>query len=62
MVVRRSFSEGGKPRPTTSSTITLGSGKRLLPTGLHQTFSLTAATPYPSGVVRLHYARQQGTA
>jgi dihydrofolate reductase len=42
--------------------ITLGSGKRLLPSGLHQTFSLRAATPYPSGVVRLHYARQQGTA
>ena len=42
--------------------ITLGSGKRLLPTGLHQTFTLTGATPYPSGVVRLHYARQQGTA
>ena len=42
--------------------ITLGSGKRLLPSGLHQTFRLRAATPYPSGVVRLHYARQQGTA
>ena len=37
-------------------------GKRLLPNGLHQTFNLTAATSYPSGVVRLHYTRQQGTA
>jgi hypothetical protein len=37
-------------------------GKRLLPNGLHQTFNLTAATSYPSGVVRLHYKRQRGTA
>jgi dihydrofolate reductase len=40
--------------------LTLGSGKRLLPSGLHTTFALTSATPYPSGVVGLHYARQRG--
>src|ERR687886_759197 len=38
--------------------LTLGGGKRLLPEGVHATFSLTSATPYPSGVVGLHYARQ----
>jgi dihydrofolate reductase len=38
--------------------LTLGSGKRLLPSGVHTTFALTSATPYPSGVVGLHYARQ----
>jgi dihydrofolate reductase len=38
--------------------LTLGSGKRLLPSGVHTTFTLTSATPYPSGVVGLHYARQ----
>jgi dihydrofolate reductase len=39
--------------------LTLGSGKRLLPNGVHSTFRLTSATPYPSGVVGLHYARQR---
>jgi dihydrofolate reductase len=39
--------------------LTLGGGKRLLPDGVHATFSLVSATPYPSGVVGLHYARQQ---
>lgn len=38
--------------------VTLGSGKRLLPNGLHRAFTLTSTTPYPSGVVGLHYARQ----
>jgi dihydrofolate reductase len=38
--------------------LTLGNGKRVFPNGLHATFSLTSATPYPSGVVGLHYARQ----
>jgi dihydrofolate reductase len=38
--------------------LTLGSGKRVLPNGLHSTFSLTSATPYPTGVVGLHYARR----
>jgi dihydrofolate reductase len=40
--------------------LTLGSGKRLLPSGVHTTFALTSATPYPSGVVGLHYARRRG--
>jgi dihydrofolate reductase len=39
--------------------LTLGSGKRVLPSGVHATFGLTSATPYPSGVVGLHYARQR---
>jgi dihydrofolate reductase len=39
--------------------LTLGGGKRLLPSGLHTTFTLRSATPYPSGVVGLHYARQR---
>jgi dihydrofolate reductase len=38
--------------------LALGGGKRVLPDGLHMTFSLTAATPYPSGVVGLRYGRQ----
>jgi hypothetical protein len=38
--------------------LTLGSGKRLLPRGVHWTFTLLSATPYPSGVVSLHYARR----
>jgi dihydrofolate reductase len=37
--------------------LTLGSGKRVLPGGVHKTFTLKSATPYPSGVVGLHYAR-----
>jgi dihydrofolate reductase len=37
--------------------LVLGGGKRVLPAGLHRTFSLKSATPYPSGVVGLHYAR-----
>ncbi len=40
--------------------LTLGSGKRLLPPDVHTRFSLKSATPYPSGVVGLHYARQRG--
>ena len=39
--------------------LTLGGGKRVLPEGLHATFSLVSATPYPSGVVGLHYSRQR---
>jgi dihydrofolate reductase len=35
----------------------LGSGKRALPNGSHHTFALKSATPYPSGVVGLHYVR-----
>jgi dihydrofolate reductase len=40
--------------------LTLGSGKRVLPSGVHATFRLEKATPYPTGVVGLHYARQRG--
>ena len=39
--------------------ITLGSGKRVLPSGVHATFALASATPYPSGVVGLRYTRQR---
>jgi dihydrofolate reductase len=39
--------------------VSVGSGKRVLPSGLHTTFALKAAKPYPSGVVGLHYARQR---
>ena len=38
--------------------LTLGSGKRVLPNGLHATFGLMSATPFPTGVVGLHYARK----
>jgi dihydrofolate reductase len=38
--------------------LTLGSGKRALPDGLQTTFSLISATPFPTGVVGLHYARR----
>jgi dihydrofolate reductase len=40
--------------------LTLGSGKRVLPNGVHATFTLKSATPYPTGVVGLHYVRQRG--
>ena len=39
--------------------LTLGSGKRVLPNGVHATFTLKSATPYPTGVVGLHYTRQR---
>ena len=39
--------------------LTLGGGKRVLPDGVHATFRLTSATPYPTGVVGLHYARKK---
>ena len=39
--------------------LTLGSGRRVLPPGLQATFGLTSATPYPTGVVGLHYARSR---
>jgi dihydrofolate reductase len=39
--------------------LTLGTGKRLLPSGVHRTFALRSATPYPSGVVGLDYVRQR---
>ena len=37
--------------------LALGGGKRLLPEGVHRTFKLNSATPYPSGVVGLLYER-----
>ena len=37
--------------------LTLGSGKRVLPGGVHSTFTLKSATPYPTGVVGLDYER-----
>jgi dihydrofolate reductase len=37
--------------------LTLGTGKKVLPNGVHSTFRLTSATPYPTGVVGLHYER-----
>jgi dihydrofolate reductase len=39
--------------------LTLGSGKRLLPNGVHLTFALTSTTSYPTGVVGMHYARKR---
>ena len=39
--------------------LTLGSGKRILPPGLHRKFRLLSAKPYPTGVVALHYAPQE---
>ena len=39
--------------------LTLGGGKRVLPEGCHATFALTSVTPYPTGVVGLHYVRQR---
>jgi dihydrofolate reductase len=39
--------------------LTLGTGKRVMPNGVNTTFALEAATPYPSGVVGLHYVRQR---
>ncbi len=38
--------------------IALGTGKRVLPNGVHSTFKLKSATPYPTGVVGLHYERR----
>lgn len=42
--------------------LALGSGKRVLPNGVHARFALKSATPYPTGVVGLHYTRQDKTA
>ena len=38
--------------------LTLGSGKRVLPNGVHATFGLVSVKSYPTGVVGLHYALQ----
>ena len=37
--------------------LTLGSGKKVLPNGVHTTFTLKSAKPYPTGVVGMHYVR-----
>ncbi|HEX5073121.1 MAG TPA: dihydrofolate reductase family protein [Gemmatimonadaceae bacterium] len=37
--------------------LALGKGKRVLPDGVVTKFRLTSSTPYPTGVVGLHYAR-----
>jgi dihydrofolate reductase len=39
--------------------LTLGGGKRIFPPGLHQKYHLLSARPYPTGVVGLHYAREE---
>lgn len=39
--------------------LSLGGGKRLLPDGVHTTFDLQSAKPYPSGVVGLRYVRRR---
>lgn len=38
--------------------LTLGKGKRVFPHGVHAAFNLKSATPYPSGVVGLHYTKR----
>jgi dihydrofolate reductase len=37
--------------------LALGNDKRLFPGAVHREFALRSATPYPSGVVGLHYVR-----
>jgi dihydrofolate reductase len=37
--------------------VTLGGGKRLFADGVHTKFALKSVTPYPSGVVGLHYVK-----
>jgi dihydrofolate reductase len=39
--------------------LTLGNGKRVFPNGVNTKFNLTSATPYPTGVVALHYTRKR---
>jgi dihydrofolate reductase len=39
--------------------LVLGSGKRALPAGVHKSFELRKATPYPTGVVGLDYVRRR---
>ena len=40
--------------------LTVGGGKRLLPSNVYATFKLESAKPYPTGVVGLNYVRQRG--
>jgi dihydrofolate reductase len=37
----------------------VGSGKRVMPDGVHTKFKLTSATPFSSGVVALYYERDR---
>lgn len=37
--------------------LALGGGKRVFPEGVHTAFKLRSASPYPTGVVGLHYER-----
>ena len=39
--------------------LVLGGGKRPFADGVHTTFRLKKATPYPTGVVGLHYTRDR---
>jgi len=39
--------------------LALGIGKRVFPNGVHTGFRLESATPYPTGVVGLHYTRKK---
>ena len=39
--------------------LVLGSGKRVFPNDVYTKFGLTSATPYPTGVVGLHYTHQR---
>jgi dihydrofolate reductase len=39
--------------------LALGNGKRVFPNGVHAGFRLKSATPYPTGVVGLDYARER---
>jgi dihydrofolate reductase len=39
--------------------LSLGGGKRIFPEGAPRKFTLLEARPYPTGVVGLHYKRQQ---
>ena len=37
----------------------LGGGKKVLPNGVHLAFELKSATPFPTGVMGLHYTRRR---
>ena len=39
----------------------VGGGKRLFPAGVNARFTLAEATPYPTGVVGLHYVRARSS-
>ena len=38
--------------------VSLGGGKRVFPEGVHVPLELVSATPYPTGVVGLHYVKR----